>query len=75
VTGRRASPSGPGRNNIEWGRASKARWALFFEAVEAEGTGGRGSCPQSLPGGSCGPGCGGGGRGSILRGPDRPWWG
>ena len=31
VTGRGARPSGPRRKSIEWGRASRGRWALFFE--------------------------------------------
>jgi len=31
VTGRGAWPSGPRRKSIEWGRASRGRWALFFE--------------------------------------------
>jgi len=31
VTRKGAWPSGPRRKSIEWGRASKGRWALFFE--------------------------------------------
>ena len=31
MTGRGAWPSGPRRKSIEWGRASRGRWALFFE--------------------------------------------
>jgi len=31
VTGRASSPSWPRRNSIEWGRASRGRWALFLE--------------------------------------------
>ena len=31
MTGRGAWPSGRRRKSIEWGRASRGRWALFFE--------------------------------------------